>query len=229
MVRYADSTDLIATYVREEGLAEGVAASLSKESALPHDVTIAMGEGGGGPEYVYATRTITFPWPFLGAVQHQLAAEGYTGERLHRGVAGGAAFVLIHEIAHALIDVLELPITGREEDAADDFAAVVVLGYSHDPDAVRATADFFHALDDRGDSAHRDVTEFMDEHSLSIQRFYSLTCRLYGADPEGHAHIAATTGMSERRLAGCPEEWARVAGNWYRIIEPHLAPTSSLR
>jgi Putative metallopeptidase len=37
-------------------------------------------------------------------------------------VAGNMLFVLLHELAHAAIADLELPVLGREEDAADEFA-----------------------------------------------------------------------------------------------------------
>src|SRR5687768_10177445 len=33
-------------------------------------------------------------------------------------------FVAMHELGHAVIDVLDLPVVGREEDAADQFATL---------------------------------------------------------------------------------------------------------
>jgi hypothetical protein len=43
-------------------------------------------------------------------------------------VAGTTAFVLLHEVGHALIHVLDLPTTGREEDAVDQLATLLMLG-----------------------------------------------------------------------------------------------------
>ena len=34
------------------------------------------------------------------------------------------AFVLVHEIGHALVDVLDLPVVGQEEDAVDQLATI---------------------------------------------------------------------------------------------------------
>src|SRR5688500_8264287 len=40
---------------------------------------------------------------------------------------GNMLFVLLHEAAHGLISDLGLPVLGREEDAADQFATVTML------------------------------------------------------------------------------------------------------
>lgn len=42
-------------------------------------------------------------------------------------VAGNTLFVLLHEMGHALIADMELPVLGQEEDAADSFAIVTML------------------------------------------------------------------------------------------------------
>src|SRR5689334_22528436 len=44
-----------------------------------------------------------------------------------RFVAGNMLFVVLHELGHALISDLGLPVLGREEDAADAFASVAML------------------------------------------------------------------------------------------------------
>jgi Putative metallopeptidase len=36
-------------------------------------------------------------------------------------------FVFLHETSHALIHEMELPVLGREEDAADAFASITML------------------------------------------------------------------------------------------------------
>ena len=42
-------------------------------------------------------------------------------------VAGNTLFVLLHEMGHVLIAEMKLPVLGREEDAADTFAALAML------------------------------------------------------------------------------------------------------
>jgi hypothetical protein len=42
-------------------------------------------------------------------------------------VVGNTLFVLLHEMGHVLIADMKLPVLGREEDAADTFAALAML------------------------------------------------------------------------------------------------------
>ena len=49
-------------------------------------------------------------------------------ERLTEFVAGNMLFVLVHELAHAAVSELGLPVLGKEEDAADAFAATRLIG-----------------------------------------------------------------------------------------------------
>ena len=44
-------------------------------------------------------------------------------------LAGSFAGIILHESGHALFDILDVPIFGREEDAADEIAAFVALQF----------------------------------------------------------------------------------------------------
>ena len=49
-------------------------------------------------------------------------------------VVGNTLFTIYHELGHGLVDLLGLPVIGREEDAVDGFAAVTMI--PEEPDAV---------------------------------------------------------------------------------------------
>src|SRR3546814_15326340 len=51
-------------------------------------------------------------------------------------VLGNTIFTLFHELGHALVDKLEIPVLGREEDAVDALAVLLML-----PDEEDAVAD----------------------------------------------------------------------------------------
>jgi Putative metallopeptidase len=56
--------------------------------------------------------------------------KGLTAEERQRRVefvAANMIFVLTHELGHAVISEMDLPVLGREEDAADDFAILTAL------------------------------------------------------------------------------------------------------
>src|SRR4029077_11059169 len=49
-------------------------------------------------------------------------------ENLVQFITGNMLFVLLHELGHATVDEFKLYVLGREEDAADSFAVVRLLG-----------------------------------------------------------------------------------------------------
>ncbi|MEK9752119.1 MAG: DUF4344 domain-containing metallopeptidase, partial [Rhodospirillaceae bacterium] len=70
-----------------------------------------------------------------------------TPEERHQSrtfVTGNVVFTLLHEAGHALIHMLDLPTLGREEDAADNLAALRMIG---DP-AKGGNEDFIFAAAD---------------------------------------------------------------------------------
>jgi hypothetical protein len=83
-------------------------------------------------------------------------------------------FVMLHETGHALVHLLNLPITGKEEDAVDDLATVISLQRRNEffETAVLTTAISFALLGDR--RIKEGDIPFWDEHSLDKQRFYNL-------------------------------------------------------
>jgi hypothetical protein len=98
-------------------------------------------------------------------------------------VSGNLLFVLLHEMAHASITQMGLPVLGKMEDAADTFAALRLI---------RVGSDFSHRvltnaakgwfLADRRDKAAGDVVAFYDEHGLNQQRAYHIVCLMVGSD-----------------------------------------------
>lgn len=138
-------------------------------------------------------------------------------------VAGNVLFTLYHEIGHALVSEFDLPVLGREEDAVDALAALMMISDEPDEQAdawIIAAADWF-ILNDQQYGGDLTDEHFADEHSLDLQRFYSLVCLIYGSDPEGFADLAETAGLPEDRAEGCAYELAQVARGWVTLLEPH--------
>lgn len=98
-------------------------------------------------------------------------------------------FVFYHEVTHALIDVLRLPTTGREEDAADDFATVITTEILADDAPALAAALSLYLQATKGQSS-----SYWDEHSLNEQRFFRIVCLLYGSNPNEYASLAEKLG-----------------------------------
>ena len=137
-------------------------------------------------------------------------------------VIGNTLFTVYHELGHALIDMLNLPVIGREEDAVDGFAAVTMIPDTPDPvrDAlIVAVADGWRAqsmlaVGDR-------ERPFWGEHALDEQRHFAIVCLMVGSDQEGFYDFALEAGLPEPRIATCGQDFDRMKIGWRRLLDPH--------
>lgn len=122
-------------------------------------------------------------------------------------------FALNHEIAHAMIDIYELPVLGKEEDAADQLATLI--GSS------KAEYNFHAALSYRIlDSLGYD-SPYYDEHPLNEQRYYNLLCWTYGSDPITHYDIVYEEYLPSSRAVGCQNEFEKLEESWDELLSPY--------
>lgn len=150
-----------------------------------------------------STRRITMCWELIAAMSR-------AGSEPAR-VPGIAQFVALHEIGHALIDGLGLPVIGREEDAADAFGALFMI-VGDNQTFVRAVVDaarFFRDTD-------RDLTSFWDEHSFGEARYYSLLCLVAGGSPTVGPEVAALIPAS--RAERCRAEYVQTKTSWDTMV-----------
>ena len=146
-------------------------------------------------------------------------------------IASNIRFILLHETGHALIDMLDLPSTGREEDAVDQMAAMMILlnpGGKETSDQIaevlRMAAIWFQNNASVGDDAGQNMQVFADEHSLSEQRFYNLLCYMYGHDSDAYDWIVREKFLPEARAARCFDESRKMFKAWAALLAPHFTP-----
>jgi hypothetical protein len=130
--------------------------------------------------------------------------------------ASSIEFTVLHELGHALVDVLELPITGLEETAVDQFAAVALVELLDDPVAVLEASDLFDWV-----SVEPEEADFYDEHALDQQRFFALRCLVYGTDPDEYADELDGLDLDEDRAELCVESSEQVFAAWETLLEPY--------
>lgn len=146
-------------------------------------------------------------------------------------VKSNLRIILLHETGQALIDLLNLPSTGREEDAIDQIAAYIIL-FSANRDetpeqlsrvlSMTATQFKTNASLQNGNAQHDALS---DEHSLNEQHYYNLLCIVYGRNPQKYASIVDRGLLPKSRAASCsPHETLRIVSPWARLVMPHIAP-----
>lgn len=188
---------------------------------LPTDVGVAFtAETEEGPAYFPDEQTIVMPDTFADYVVSTLsgAFPDATQDDLTSAYVDIQQFVLLHEMGHALVHLLDLPVLGKEEDAVDALAAVLMTQAGEvGAQIALETAQLFEAS---GDSEDFDKSAFWDEHSLDLQRAYSIVCWVYGSDPEAYSDLEQV--IPEDRIGTCSDEYDQKVKSWLQVLEPYL-------
>lgn len=133
-----------------------------------------------------------------------------------RFTAANAEFTLMHEMGHLLISELQLPVLGREEDAADQLGFMgLFLLHDQQHDAafyakLMDVADYWR-LEWRNSERSGSAVPVWDSHALDAQRFYNIACLAYGSDPDRLDWVIEVSGLPVERALYCPEEYQQVA------------------
>ena len=137
-------------------------------------------------------------------------------------VGGNLLFVMLHELGHAAIADFKLPVLGREEDAADEFAILKMLSIGTAfTDRVLAEATkgwFFSARRDRKDG---EPLVFYDEHGLDEQRAYQIVCLMVGHDPDKMVDLAKEMKLPDDRRESCKKDFETASASWAAVLKPH--------
>jgi hypothetical protein len=138
-------------------------------------------------------------------------------------VTGNMLFALLHEMGHAHIQEMGLPVLGREEDAADAYAIVALLkvgsGASHNV-LTQAAKGWF--LSDARNRKEGIALAFFDEHGLDRQRAYQIICLMVGSDPDQFSDLADQVKMPEDRQGSCQGDYSNATWSWEMVLKPHL-------
>ncbi|WP_418114866.1 DUF4344 domain-containing metallopeptidase [Vibrio scophthalmi] len=142
------------------------------------------------------------------------------GRSAQLGTIDTLLHTLLHEGGHAYIADRNIPILGKEEDAVDNFAAIMMIEYVEGgDDAAISAADMF-AFESQQRPDYYDWGEYIDEHSFDLQRYFSTLCLVYGSDTEKHAALLDEVEkdyLSERKQF-CRYQFQTISHNWHRYL-----------
>ena len=227
-----DQGDLIVSYDDAEGetaqiweeafqdneLPENLAQVVNATYALPHDVMFLLGECGMiNAFWAPSNDAIVMCWELVIHMAEVFANTGVTNEAAVEGAIQGWIWAFFHELGHALIDLFDLPSTGQEEDAVDEFSTLMLIDYGYPVAAINGALYFFLVAGDPTPPA------LADEHSLGEQRFYNVLCLVYGSDPTQELRDSLVSAFPEMdaRLDRCPGEYEDKQDAWSTLLEPH--------
>ncbi len=133
-------------------------------------------------------------------------------------------YVLYHEIAHLLISKLDIPILGREENAADNFATLMLLrAETEQTDNVLIDSAYGWFLSsENADTEVYSDDELYGEHNLDIQRAFQIVCLMVGKDPDVFGEIANEVGLDKDRQEDCEDDFKQAEKSWDRVLAPYV-------
>lgn len=206
----------------EKKALQDYADGLNKRIALPRDIYLNA-DVCGKPNAFYkpAISEITLCYEFIEEFRKHFRKFAKEGEDPDAMVSSTITFVFYHELGHCLIDVWDLPATGREEDAVDQLAIVYVLRDQYISEKLVIDAANFFSLASEEQKSKDDLV-FSDEHSFNEQRFYNMMCLMYGSSPEKYKWMIAPDQLPAERADRCPAEYDRANRAWSRLLKPYL-------
>lgn len=207
--------------MQDSGTLQELAATLNTLLDLPATVGMRFAECGEDNAYYDSEkREVLMCVELMAGMAKTLDEQFETEEEEADALAGAFVAIVLHEVGHALVDVLQLPVTGREEDAVDQLAAWMLIE-SGEVDSVLGAAATYYTDDEVGDE------DFAGEHSLNKQRYFNMVCWAYGSDPDNSQPLIDDWELPSDRAEGCSEEYALLDRSWSRLLKEHLRPGAS--
>jgi hypothetical protein len=210
--------------IRDSGLYEGIAQGLNATFKVPTDVTISPATCGAANAFYRASdKRIIMCDELLRHFAQLFAGQTDSTEELGESIVYSNLFVFFHELGHGLIDLYDLPTVGREEDAVDEFSTLLLLEAGEmGTKAVLKAAHWFTL-----ESQQQDTSElaYWDEHSLDLQRFYGITCLMYGKDPATFGGFVTEGILPASRADRCAAEYRKKYKSWETLLSPYSKGT----
>jgi hypothetical protein len=136
-------------------------------------------------------------------------------------VIGETVATVLHEIGHAAFDMLRVPLSGREEDAADQFAIFLALQFSKDVARRIVNGEAYFWFNDRNPEAW---AQYSDNHGTARQRFYNTLCMAYGGDPATFKDYVDKGWLPPERAVNCAAEYQQVRNAFAKTVLPFIDP-----
>lgn len=225
---YAPPVNPAHQYVYEEIKKQRVLERLSEFLSpfqLPRDLLLKVEGCGGRVNAYYEDAVVTVCYEYIDFIYRNITRTVTTAGLEPEDAALGPIFdVFLHEVGHAVFDMLRIPITGREEDAADMFSAYVLLQLSGEESRVLilGIASLARKEAEAALTVPLQFKDFADEHGHAAQRYFNVVCMAYGRDPVLFADATRIGHLPPERAATCGEEYALFDHAFRTLILPHV-------
>lgn len=203
----------------------GLMRSLLSPLRLPRQLSLEVKGCDGNVDTYFADGVVTLCYEYIELLQAHSPKVGTPGGVARSDALLGAIIdTLLHEAGHGVFDLLETPVLGREEDAADFFSAYIMLQLppEHASRLFEGVSFMFASEARAALEKPFGINAYAGEHGLAPQRYYNFLCMAYGSDPTAFAKAGIDGGLPLRRHDGCIEEFALLKRSFDKLIGPHI-------
>jgi hypothetical protein len=212
-------------------------SKVNAKLGLSHDLQVrvvgaatAAKVGASGPVYDPQARTTYIPWDFVEQARTDLAAAAQSNNLtapLDQVLSEAMTFVLYHETAHGVIDLLDVPSTGGEEADADSLGTILGIASGPSGQSIPLAADELFAAE--ATHPHNPAAQAAAGYDSPQERYYNVQCLVYGSNPARNASlVGGEQGVPPNQSQTCIFDYRREARSWQRLLGPDLRQVNAL-
>jgi hypothetical protein len=195
-----------------------------KPYRLPRKLKIELSDCDGESDAFYGDYKITICYEYINLLWQRMPARTtHLGVEPIDTVIGPLVDTTLHEFAHALFDILKIPVLGGEEHAADQVGAYIYLQLGIEEARRLITGTAFAFLFEAAKADNENIkADYSDEHGTPAQRAYNMLCMAYGADTREFKDFVGKGFLPEKRAEFCEEEYEQVQDAYEALIGPYV-------
>jgi len=215
-------------------MAERMSQLINATFLLKQDITVAIRSCGtvnafftpGTNEISICTEMVEMMGKLASADPVYMAPS--SRDQFAKNIEGLLWSIFLHELGHALVYVNRVPITGREEDVADQF---VVWYGAHFVDFDRAalfspTVWYWSRMAQVNDLPSMTPDQrrayLANEHSLDGVRVFNLSCWAFGTGLAEGIESARLAQLPRERMLRCPGEWEKTDASMRTLFKKYV-------
>lgn len=194
---------------------------------LPRPIKVQVDECGGEARPYKPGGAATVCYELVAKIAEIASQHAATDSRDYtNAVTGTFINAMLHEVALAIFDVLQIPVWGREDDAADRLTAFIMLQFGEDvADITISGAANFFSWSNRTWTGR----DFETARSPEAQRFYNFLCIAYGGEPHVFGDLVDKGILPQHRAGRCRGEYEQIRKAFDMRIMPFIDPDLLVR
>ncbi|MBW3572180.1 MAG: DUF4344 domain-containing metallopeptidase [Gemmatimonadetes bacterium] len=218
LVAYPQAQDPVFASMQQMFAQQDVLANivdpLNQYFPVSRDVTVELAECGRAGAFYDRTRpAVQLCYELLMELAESLMSGEEDGDQVF---VGAFALILLHQVGHAFVDLMQLPVSAPPEEAADQLAAVMV-GFADED--LQSAAEGAVALSEMQVDWENPGS---GRTALSGRRLENLLCLLYGTSPDAHEWVVEEGHLPRARASRCEGRYQDVEAEWIEMLSEHV-------